>query len=152
MPTTSAQIVSAIITPALLILATSSLITATAHRISGILERVRDLAKEVEIEGKGAPSKKKHDFLVAQLFKATVRAKLIQRAMVCLYMSLGSAILTSVTVGVGTVMGFETTGPVLVLIFAAVGLLFFASTLLIRESRIALSAVDAEMEFVRRLA
>src|SRR5690348_14941548 len=104
-PSSATQIVSAIITPALLILATSSLITATAHRLSGILERVRDLAKDVEADEK-VVSKKKHDFLVAQLEKATRRARLIQRAMVSLYLALGCGILTSVTVGVGTVLGF----------------------------------------------
>lgn len=119
--------------------------------MSGILERVRDLARDIEAEEKNA-SKGRHDFLVTQLQKATRRARLIQRAMVSLYLALGCGILTSVIVGVGTVAGFDTTIPVLVIIFAAVASLFFGSILLMRESHIALSAVDAEMDYVRRLA
>ncbi len=152
-PSTALSVVSAVVTPALLILACSSLITATAGRLSRLLERVRGLTEEVETLG--APDDKavrtKRDFIVSQLLKAAARAKLLQRAMLSLYFSLGALVLTSVAIGLNSAYGLVRVsllnGPVLV----SVVFLLYASVLLIRESRIALSAVDAEMEYVRRL-
>jgi hypothetical protein len=70
MPTTSIEVISATVTPAILILATSSLITATANRQSRILERVRDLTKDVESIPKAAGGEKR-EFLASQLLKAS---------------------------------------------------------------------------------
>ena len=42
------SIISAVVAPAILILACSSLITTTANRLSLLLDRVRELTKEME--------------------------------------------------------------------------------------------------------
>jgi hypothetical protein len=144
------EVISAIVTPAILILATSSLITATASRQSRLLERVRSLTDNIEnptglVEGK-------RKFLILQLLKAATRTRLIQRALVCLYIALGCLILTSVAVGVSSVAGLGSTKVILPAIFISLSFLFYSSILLIRESRIALSAGDAEMDYVRGLA
>jgi hypothetical protein len=144
------EVISAIVTPAILILATSSLISATASRQSKILERVRSLSDDIEMPTGLAEGKRK--FLLTQILKATTRTRLIQRALLCLYLSLGALILTSVAVGVSSVAGMGNAKVILVAIFASLSLLFYSSVLLIRESRIALSAVDAEMDYVRKLA
>lgn len=145
------EVISAIVTPAILILATSSLITATANRQSRLLERVRDLTREVEGMGKGAVGEKR-DFLASQLVKASARTRLIQRSLAYLYLSLGVLILTCVLIGMGSLTGVTSTAIILGGIFLSMALLFYASFLLIRESRIALRAVDAELEYVKRLA
>ena len=152
MPTAPAiEVISAIVTPAILILACSSLITATANRQSRILERVRELTKEVEgLQKTGGGDKR--EFLVSQLIKASARTRLIQRSLSYLYLSLGALILTSVGIGVGSTAGVTSAKLILVAIFISMLLLFYASFLLIRESRIALGAVDAEMDYVKHLA
>jgi len=86
-----------------------------------------------------------------QLLKGSRRARLLQRALATLYLALGSLILTSVCVGVGAAVGLSANFIVFT-VLASVAFLFYASTLLIRESHIALSAVNAEMDYVRRLA
>lgn len=144
------EVISGIVTPAILILGTSSLITATANRQSRLLERVRELTKEIEAL---SPAKgDKYEFLISQLRKATSRTRLVQRALVNLYLSLGGLIFTSVGVGISAVAGLATAGAILALIFISLAFLFYASVLLIRESKIALAAVDAEMDYVKRLA
>lgn len=146
------SVVSAIVTPALLILACSSLITATSNRLNRLLDRVRDLTKDVEalLLHKETPHPKR-ELLISLLRKAAVRARLLQRVMVSLYASLGFLVFTSVIVGVAAGVGKSNPHLVLVSIYTAITFLFYASFLLVRESRIALSAVDAEMDYVHRL-
>ncbi len=146
------SIISAVVAPAILILACSSLITTTANRLSLLLDRVRELTKEME--GLGAVVSGANDgkraYIVSILSKGARRAGLLQRALATLYLALGSLILTSVGVGIGAVIGFNV-NFVAVTVLISISFLFYASTLLICESRIALSAVNAEMEYVRRL-
>lgn len=156
-PSTSApalSVISAIVTPALLILACSSLITATSNRLNRLLDRVRELTKDVEglTTLKPTNDNGKRELLVFLLQKAALRARLIQRVMVSLYAALGALILTSVIVGVSSALGIISPVLIQVAIFTSVAFLFYGSALLIRESSIALSAVDAEMDYVRRLA
>jgi hypothetical protein len=72
--------------------------------------------------------------------------------MVFLYLALGALILTCVTIGVGSAIGIDSTVPVLGTLFLSMLLLFYSSFLLIRESHIALRAVDAELNYVKRLS
>ena len=146
-------VISAVVAPALLILACSSLITTTANRLSLLLDRVRQLTREMEILQTQQPavSKNKQTFVSTQLIKGSRRARLLQRTLATLYIALGSLILTSVGVGVGAAVGLSANFIVFT-VLASVTFLFYASTLLIRESRIALSAVNAEMDYVSHLA
>ena len=146
------SIISAVVAPALLILACSSLITTTANRLSLLLDRVRQLTGEMEAfrAGRSGGADSKRAFIAAQLGKGARRAGLLQRTLATLYLALGSLILTSVCVGFSSAIGLSV-NFIVVTVLASVTFLLYASTLLIRESRIALSSVDAEMEYVRRL-
>lgn len=143
----ASAIISAVVAPAILILASSSLITTTANRLSLLLDRVRELTKEVE---EGRLPEGKRPFIASQLGKGANRARLLQRALAVLYLALGALILTSVAVGVGSATGYGL-GYIGATVIVSVALLFYASTLLIRESRIALSSVNTEMDYVRKL-
>lgn len=146
----SVSIVTAVVTPALLILACSSLITTTANRLSLLLDRVRELTHEIEKLLSDSGSVNKRSFIGTQLGRGATRALLLQRALATLYLALGTLILTSVFVGVSAVAGLNP-GLIAAMVFVSVSFLFYASILLIRESRIALAAVKAEMEYVRSL-
>lgn len=145
-------IISAVVAPALLILACSSLITTTANRLSLLLDRIRELTREMEAfqSGRSAGVENKRVFIATQLGRGANRAQLLQRALATLYLALGALLLTSVCVGVGATSGINA-NFIVVTVLASVTFLLYASTLLIRESRIALSAVNAEMDYVRRL-
>ncbi len=146
------SVISAIVTPALLILACSNLITATSNRLSRLLDRVRELMQDAEaLPGDTAECTEKTELLLLLLRKTAVRTLLIQRALAALYACLGCLILTSVVIGVGAAIGRQEPALIMLAIFVSVAFLFYASALLIRESRIALAAVNAEMDYVRKL-
>jgi hypothetical protein len=149
------SVLSAMVTPAVLILASSSLILATSNRLSraidrtrSIGERVADLAAE---EADRTMLAEERALLSEQLGRTARRAKLLTRAMTRLYMALAIFIATSVSIGVVAVFGVPYAWIALGLGFIGAILLFWASVLLIRESRIALQAVYDEMEYVQAL-
>lgn len=149
------RILSAIITPAVLILACSSLIVATSARLGRVVDRTRKLSEEfvalAHEDSDEALLEEHRALLFDQTDKATRRARLLQRAMTRLYLGLSAFLADSVAIGVVAATGREYGTVVIGLAFAGVGLLFWASVLLIVESRLALTAIDAEMDFVRRL-
>jgi hypothetical protein len=149
------SVLSAMVTPAVLILASSSLILATSNRLSRavdrtrtISERVADLAVE---EADRTMLAEERTLLFEQLGRMARRAKLLTRAMTRLYMALAIFIATSVSIGVVAVAGVPYAWIALGLGFIGAMLLFWASVLLILESRISLTAVFDEMEFVQAL-
>ena len=149
-------ILSAMITPAVLILASSSLILATSNRLSRVLDRTRNLAERYEgllqpRDTDGQQLAEKLSLTSELLGRAARRASLLQRAMTFLYLALSVFVTTSIVIGIDAALG-EGFTPVLVMLgLLGVVFLFSASVLLIVESRIALSAVNREMEFVRGL-
>ena len=149
-------VLSAMITPEVLILACSSLIDATSSRLGRVIDRVRRLTERFEEMATGDRTStpmidERRTFLFSQLDKATVRARLLQRAMTSLYIGLSSFLATSVAIGINAAASQEYAWIVVVLGFSGVGLLFYASVLLIGESRVALGAINDEMDFVRHL-
>lgn len=146
----SLSIITAVVAPALLILACSSLITTTANRLSLLLDRVRLLTHEMEALLATHSGENKQAFIMSQLGRGATRAMLLQRALATLYLALGTLILTSVGVGISAVAGLSPR-LIAVMVLVSVSFLFYASTLLIRESRVALTAVSAEMKYVRSL-
>ena len=146
------SIISAVVAPALLILACSSLITTTANRLSLLLDRVRELTREIESSqaGRSGVTHNKRMFVASQLGKGSRRARLLQRTLAMLYLALGALILTSVCVGLAAASGLNA-NFIVITVLASVVFLFIASTFLILESRIALSAVNAEMNYVQEL-
>ena len=148
------SVLSAMVTPAVLILACSSLVLATSSRLvravdraRAISERVADLAREEE----RTMLQEERALLNAQLGRSARRARLLTRAMTALYMALGIFVATSVSLGVVALFGLPWAWISLALGLAGVALLFYASVLLIVESRIALTAVYDEMDFVQEV-
>ncbi len=139
-------VLSTMITPAILILATSSLITATSSRLSRVLERVRHLSDLLRAGGHAPDAKKS---FLAQIESNVSRVHLMQRAMTRLYLALTLFILTSFMIGVTLWSKSYTFVPLAIAFFGILGLLD-ASIRLIIESRKALTVVETEMAFVRQ--
>ena len=142
------SVLSAMVTPAVLILATSNRLTRAVDRTRTISERVADLALE---EPDRTMLAEERTLLFDQLGRTARRAKLLTRAMTRLYMALAIFIATSVSIGVVAVTEVAYAWIALGLGFIGAILLFWASLLLIVESRISLTAVYDEMEFVQAL-
>ena len=148
------SVLSAMVTPAVLILASSSLVLATTNRLTRAVDRTRAITERVTDEAKDEERTllpEERDLLLEALARAARRAKLLTRALTRLYMALAIFIATSVAIGVVAVTGARYAWIALVLGFIGALLLFWSSLLLILESRIALASVYAEMEYVQKL-
>lgn len=149
------SVLSAMVTPAVLILASSSLILATSNRLARAIDRTRTIGERVadlaNADDERTMLAEERSLLFGQLGRTSRRAKLLTRAMTRLYMALAIFIATSVSIGVVAVAGVPYAGVALGLGLIGAVLLFWASLLLILESRIALTAVYDEMEFVQAL-
>ncbi len=149
---------SALVTPALLILAAGSLLATTSQRMGRVVERSRRLADALahlagaqpraDAAGDGLADERVTMFEL--LGRATQRARLLQRAMIAIYAALALLVGTSAALGVFWSLDREhawvSTAPAIV----GVGLLFYATVLLIIEARLTLSSVDLEMRYALR--
>ncbi|HEX8616487.1 MAG TPA: DUF2721 domain-containing protein, partial [Thermoanaerobaculia bacterium] len=146
------DVLGAMITPAVLILASSSLLITTSSRSIRCIDRVRERAEELEALGKGTDegTERQRNHLFAQLEINTRRARLLQKAMSRLYIGISFFIGTSVAIGVVSLLHVNIGWFPLLLGFVGAGLLFAASVYLIFESRLAMATTYAEMDYIDR--
>jgi len=145
-------VLSAMITPAVLISACGTLILSTSMRLGRVVDRVRSLSDRFEQlardEKKDEFEQKRMSMIFGQLDTLTSRARLLQRSITTLYVAVGVFVATSVSIGVVSITRLEFSWfPVIVGLAGAV-LLFYASVLLIIEARLALVSTHKEMDFL----
>lgn len=147
------DVLSAMITPAVLILASSSLLITTSNRSIRCVDRVRERVEELEALGDATDelteTKRRH--INSQLEINTRRARLLQRAMSRLYLGISFLIATSVSIGVVSLIHVDIGFVPLVLGFIGAGLMFSASVYLIIESRLAMTTTYAEMDYIHQI-
>lgn len=144
-------VLSAMITPAVLISACGSLILATSDRLSKAVTRTREVSDQLRPQPDDDASPKRQEerrMLFTQLDFATTRSRLLQRALSRLYAALGFFVGTSVAIGLVAATSSEYTIVPIALGLYGAALLLYAAILLIRESRFALAAINAEMDFI----
>lgn len=146
------DVLGAMITPAVLILASSSLMITTSNRSIRCVDRVRDRAEELEALGEAMDERTeaKRQHLYRQLDINTRRARMLQKAMSRLYLAIGSFVATTISIGVVALLRVNIGWIPLVFGFIGAGLLFSASVYLIFESRLALQTTYAEMDYIAR--
>jgi hypothetical protein len=153
---TTLTVFSAMLTPVILISASGALTISTSNRLSRAVDRARKIAEMVEqivqADATGALFEERRNLIFMQLSQITRRARLLHRALTSLYLALGVFVATSVALGVVAITNSSHTGFPLLFGLVGVALLFYTTVLLIAEARIARSAIDAEMDFVLRLA
>lgn len=148
-------VLTAMITPAVLISACGSMILSTSSRLGRVVDRVRSLSDRLEAmterDERGPAQTEKQAAIFQQLDKLTSRSRILQRCMVVFYMSLGMFVATSVAIGVVPFTGNQRYNMIpVVLGLAGACFLFYGSVLLILEARLALSTIHAEMDFIWR--
>jgi hypothetical protein len=151
------EFLTAMITPALLISATGSLVLSTSTRLGRVIDRARELESRLS-ELITAEDKndiplydKRLDTVVNLLDKVTTRSRILQRAMVAFYYGLGFFILTSVTIAVVGLFNIYRWMPIPVGI-VGIMFLFYGSIQMMRETRMATATINAEMDFTWSLA
>ena len=155
-PGNALAVLTAMITPAVLISACGALIFSTATRLGRVVDRVRALAEKFEVLAKHPEADEMADdrrqLVFAQLDRQTSRARLIQRALVAFYSALGIFVATSVAIAVIAALARNFTWIAVVLGIGGALFMLYGSMLLVIESRMAMGAITSEMDFVWKVS
>ncbi len=151
------EFLTAMVTPALLISATGSLVLSTSTRLGRVIDRVRQLEERLSeliyLEDKNEVPlyDKRVEVIVDLLDKVTSRARILQRAMAAFYYGLGMFVLTSVTIAIAAIFNNYRGLPIPIGIIGIM-FLFWGTLMMLRETRMATATVNAEMDFTWELA
>jgi hypothetical protein len=148
------SVLSAMITPAVLISACGSLIIATSDRLTKAVTRTREISGALMPRADDQRREVREDerrMLFVQLDYVTTRSRLLQRALSRLYAALAFFVGTSVAIGLVAITTSDFTVSPIILGLCGAGLLLYAAFLLIKESRFAVAAVNEEMDFMWQL-
>jgi len=151
------EFLTAMITPALLISATGSMVLSTSTRLGRVVDRVRAL--EVRLgEMIYAPEKdqiplyeRRVEVVVDLLDLVTSRSRILQRALGAFYYGLMFFVLTSVSIALVGLLNIYKWAPIPI---GVVGImfLFYGSILMLQETRMATATINEEMDFTWELA
>ncbi|WP_411821560.1 DUF2721 domain-containing protein [Leptospira sp. 'Mane'] len=149
----NSEILSGMITPAVLISASASLIFSTANRLGRIFDRVNLLKAEVEkmLEGKLDYPNERKEYLANQLTIQKKRAVLIQRSMAFLYMATSLFVISSLTLAIVLAVSKEHSWIPTTIALLGGMFLFLASAFLLYESRYNLTFIMGQIEFTEFL-
>ena len=151
-PADALAVLTAMITPAVLMSACGTLILSTSARLGRVVDRVRVLvAKFQELQRTAADDELREEsrqLVFEQLQRQSARARLLQRAMVSFYSAFGTLVACSIAIAVLAAIARNFTWTAVALgLFGAIFMLYGA-VLLVIESRMALGAILSELEFV----
>lgn len=149
-------VLTAMITPAVLVSSCAALILSTSLRLGRVADRVRALSDKLE-EISHSEKQIEHKTerlrtMFVQLDKLTSRARILQRAIVVFYTALGVFVATSIAIVIVAVSGLQYSFLPVAAGFLGACLLFYGSITLIYEARLSLQTINAEMNFIWHLA
>lgn len=158
MAETSLGVLSAMITPAVLISGAGTLLMSTSVRVGRATDRVRQLTARfrflVSAEGQQEPrAREEKRIIMRQLPRLARRTRLLVRAMTALYVAVALLVLTSILIGgaalLGGVSGVLLSGvlPVLLAVAGSASLAY-AALLLSFETRLSARTTREEMDFL----
>jgi len=142
------------ITPAVLISASGTLVLSTSNRLTRVVDRVRSLAGEAEQLRQGETSDeagKRAALIVEQIPLLSARALLLRSALTAFYSAIGLLVTTSIAVGVVAALRWNYGWVPVVSGLAGGCALLYGSLLLIREARLAIGFTLKEMDFLREV-
>jgi hypothetical protein len=148
-PFQASDVLAAMITPAVLISASGTLVLSTSNRLTRVVDRVRALAVEAEQLPLAAADEHRR-FLSDQLGKLSARVLLLRTALTVLYSGVGFLVAASIAVGLSAALGWSYGWIPVSLGLAGAGALFHSTLLLVREGRLALGSTLQELERARR--
>src|SRR5262245_60634122 len=148
------DILGAMITPAMLISASGTLVLSTSNRLGRVVDRIRKLtteAEELPDESAALEVVEKRVLIADQLGWLTRRLRLLQTALIFFYASIGLLVASSLTVGLSvTAKGVFGWVPIGLALTGATGLMC-RSALLVREARTAVRGSLNELDHVRKV-
>ncbi|MGH7497093.1 MAG: DUF2721 domain-containing protein [bacterium] len=144
------EILGAMITPAVLISASGTLVLSTSNRLSRVVDRVRVLALEAE-RLQGEDERSRQQLIVEQLSILTSRVLILRTAMTALYAAIGLLVMTSIVVGTIAALQWRYSWIPVVSGLCGACALLYGSLLLLREARLAVGSTLQEMSFIRKV-
>lgn len=155
--TSTITFLTAMITPALLISASGTLILTTSTRLGRVIDRARELERRLnelimtENKAEIPLYSRRIEAVFDLLDKVTTRSRLLQRSLFIFYCSLVMFVLTSLVIGVVGLVNLYEWLPIPI---GLVGILFvfYGSILMMQESRMATATTNAEMDVTWEIA
>lgn len=148
-------ILTAMITPALLISAAGMFILSTSNRLGRVIDRVRRLTEimdELMVEGKKVELlEERRDLIFTLIELQSRRARLLARALMVFYVATGMFVATSVAIGVITIVSPRQTWVPVVIGMTGAVLLLCGSAVLIFEAHLAIRTLGVETGFLDKL-
>lgn len=143
------SLLTAMITPAVLIMACGQLSLTTSQRLSRSIARTRTVYKELKDikEGKTLATREERLNLHDQITKSSRRVLILQVVMSTLYIALMLFIASSLMIGIFEIMSWVRHWILIAVPMAGTIALFTASILLIMETRLALRTVGEEIRY-----
>ena len=137
------EVLSAMITPSVLISAAGLLVLSTSNRLSRVVDRVRVLAELVTDTHKSA------HFITEQLSRLSKRAILLRSALTSLYIAITLFVTTSILLGFLSVLQWEYGWVPIVTALIGSASLLYGSVLLISEARHAIASTLQELQEIK---
>lgn len=143
------EVLGAMITPAVLISASGTLVLSTSNRLSRVVDRVRVLTREAE--GLAGRWEEPYGRLIRdQMARLAVRVGLLRAALTTLYAAIGLLVATSIAVGVSAAFGWAHGWVAILLGLVGAAALFHGSLLLVREARLGVGSTLQELDYMKR--
>ncbi|NNF00005.1 MAG: DUF2721 domain-containing protein [Pyrinomonadaceae bacterium] len=148
---------TAMITPALFISASGTLVLSTSTRLGRVIDRARELEGRLNdlISSKDKSEiplyTKRVEVVFELLDKVTSRTRMLQRALLVFYSSLAMFVLTSLSIGVVGLLNQYTWLPIPIGL-VGIGFVFYGSIVMMREALLATATTNAEMDITWQIA
>lgn len=149
----ASEVLGAMITPAVLISASGTLVLSTSNRLTRVVDRVRTLAAEAEQMRKEEVSEEaeaRRQLISGQLPVLSSRVLILRSALEALYAAIGFLVATSIAVGISAALEWAYGWVPVISGLAGASALLWGSLLLVREARLAIGSTLQEMEFLGR--
>jgi hypothetical protein len=145
---------TALITPAIVLLACANLISGCHIRLSRVMDRVRTLAQLAEDIRLGRctdhPTERRQEIGVEFQFYER-RGKMILVALSLLYGTVVFFVATSIAVGVDLLLGSPAVYLPVILAIVGISLFLISSLLMLLENRLAFATMKREIQFVHEM-
>ncbi len=147
------EVLGAMITPAVLISASGTLVLSTSNRLSRVVDRVRVLGLEAErmVPGRDGWDSGRGRLISDQMARLSQRVVLLRSAMTALYSAIGLLVATSIAVGLSAALGWAYGWIPIGLGLVGSCALLYGSLLLVREARMAVGSTLQELDYLEQV-
>lgn len=147
-------VLTSMITPALLLSATGTFILSTSNRLGRCVDRIRRISEQLEYQVDPFTQKplsaQRTQMLLRMLHFSGLRAKILARVMIALYLAAGAYVFTSMAIGLASIFIVQLSWLPVVLGMTGASFMSYGGFRLIFEARLAQESLLEEVAFVEK--